>query len=58
MSREINIKRFYPWIPIVGIPLTVISDPDDTGLSNPNIHMASALYQAVSFGLCLAFIII
>lgn len=42
-------KKWYPWIPVIGAVLTVIADPDETGLDNPLVFYPSALLQALSF---------
>ena len=45
------IKKLYPWIPIIGIPLTLASNEVDTGLNNMAVAIVSAVWQA---GWCLA----
>jgi len=53
------MKRLYPWIPILGIVLTMTEDTKNTKLDNFTIFILSALYQAVcvaSLGICLGLI--
>ena len=48
------MKKYYkifPWIPIVGIPLTLLSDVETTGLVEPSTFSLSALLQGISMGL-------
>jgi hypothetical protein len=43
------MKKLYPWIPFLGIILTLKANPDETGISNVYVSLASAAYQAVMF---------
>jgi len=42
-----NFRRTFPWIPIVGIILTLKSNPDNTKLFRPSVFWWSATHQAV-----------
>jgi len=44
-----KMKRLYPWIPFLGFFLTIISDPQETGLLNNFTLFCSAVYQAMLF---------
>lgn len=41
-------KKIFPWIPVVGIFLTIVTDLDESGLSNPLIFLSTAVFQALS----------
>jgi hypothetical protein len=47
-KAKANIKRVFPWIPLIGIPLTLINHIHDTGIENRNISILSAIWQTVS----------
>lgn len=39
-------KKLYPWIPILGIYLTLGNDIDETGLRDCFVFFGSAIFQA------------
>ena len=41
-------KKYYPWIPIIGIPLTLRSKTNDTGLDDIAVLGLSAIVQSIS----------
>ena len=43
------MKKFYPWIPILGVFLTVRYHSHETGLDNDAVFFGSALLQALYF---------
>ena len=47
-------KKLYPWIPLIGIPLTLMADSRDTGIDTPLVNVGSAVIQ----GLCLVAVFI
>ena len=53
-----KLKQTYPWIPLLGIPLTLISDVDETNLRDPVVHFVTAFIQGISLVAILLWLLI
>lgn len=49
-------KKYYPFIPIIGIVLTCIADPKDTDLENPYVFFGCMFFQAACIICLLGFL--
>jgi len=50
-------KKLYPWLPLVGIPLTIKSDVSETGLDKNGVNICSGLLQGVYIGLLIVLVL-
>lgn len=52
------MKKYFPWIPIIGILLTVITDPIETGIMGvSNSVWSKGMFSAILRGVYLSILV-